>query len=38
MINIINRFMWRKLFKLYQNDFKNTPCIASLAVLPSRKA
>jgi len=28
----------RKLFKLYQNDYKNTPRIASLAVLPSRKA
>ena len=28
----------RKLFKLSQNDYKNAPCIASLAVLPSRKA
>ncbi|OPZ54622.1 MAG: hypothetical protein BWY91_01561 [bacterium ADurb.BinA028] len=24
----------RKLFSLYRSDYKSTPCIASLAVLP----
>ena len=28
----------RKLFQLYRNDYKHPPCVASLALLPSRKA
>ncbi len=27
----------RKLLKLYRDDYRTTPCIASLALLPVRK-